>query len=100
MVERGVTLQGKQADKKMGVKKMKSGIQFFAVNLFASPETAPELGKLVRSTGSQMVGRRVTSRRFRQASRLASEESAGLPESAGAFLSFWSSAEIIRKVWS
>jgi hypothetical protein len=36
IVERRVTLQGKQAGKKMGVKKMKSGIQFFAAHLFAS----------------------------------------------------------------
>jgi hypothetical protein len=37
-VEGRVTLLGKQADKKMSVKKMKSGIQFFAVS--GSPSTS------------------------------------------------------------
>jgi hypothetical protein len=36
----GITLQGKQVGKKI-----KSGIQFFALHLSASPKTTPELGK-------------------------------------------------------
>jgi hypothetical protein len=53
IVEGRVTLLGKQADKKMSVKKMKSGIQFFAVNLFADPKSAPKLGKLGRRMGAE-----------------------------------------------
>jgi hypothetical protein len=47
-VEGRVTLLGKQDDKKM-----KSGIQFFAVNLFADPKSAPKLGKLGRRMGAE-----------------------------------------------
>lgn len=43
-----------------------------------------------------MVERRVTSSRFGEARRFLRTQSAGLHESAGAFLSFWSSAEVIR----
>jgi hypothetical protein len=48
IVEGRVTLLGKQDDKKM-----KSGIQFFAVNLFADPKSAPKLGKLGRRMGAE-----------------------------------------------